>query len=182
MRDGKALLFSKCALDAQPYNSVWDDVAWENCTLRHWLNETFFGAAFNGAEKAKIRNTLVTTGNPSSGLSGGNVTTDRMFLLNCDDAINTGYGFSDRMEDEDGFLYAPDPARECKASEYAKARGVSWDDKSDGHYGNCDWWLLSPSDGASYGATVLYDGRVNAYGDYIDCTYIGVRPAMWIEV
>ena len=61
-----------------------------------------------------------------------------------------------------------------------KRRGVLFDDNTDG--GNCEWWLRANSDGSSYAASVLEDGSVNAYGEYVDCAFFGVRPAIWIEI
>lgn len=41
VKDGKALVTSKYALDCKPYNTSYTDVTWENCTLRRWLNNDF---------------------------------------------------------------------------------------------------------------------------------------------
>lgn len=59
-RDGdKALLISRYALDAQPYNKDYTSVTWETCTLRTWLNGTFYNKAFSSAEQAAILTTNV---------------------------------------------------------------------------------------------------------------------------
>lgn len=42
----KALLISKYGLDVRPYNTEYNHVTWEECTLRTWLNDTFLNAAF----------------------------------------------------------------------------------------------------------------------------------------
>ena len=42
-----AMIISKYGLDAQPYHGVSEDVTWENCTLRVWLNLVFAPSAFS---------------------------------------------------------------------------------------------------------------------------------------
>ena len=90
-RDGnKALLISRYGLDVQPYNSEKTDVTWETCTLRTWLNNTFFNKAFTSAEQATILTTTVynfwTEGNTEWESGGGNTTRDRIFLLSYEEA------------------------------------------------------------------------------------------------
>ena len=50
----KALLLSAFGIDAKPYNEEYEDVTWETCTLRKWLNEDFLDAAFTEEEKKRI--------------------------------------------------------------------------------------------------------------------------------
>lgn len=85
-RDGsKALLISRYGLDAQPYNTTNSEVTWETCTLRTWLNSTFYNKAFSSAEQAAILTTNVDNSKYQcySGWStnGGNNTQDKVFLL-----------------------------------------------------------------------------------------------------
>lgn len=59
-RKGKnALLISRYGLDAQPFNNSNTDITWEECTLRQWLNITFFNKAFTRAERTLILTTAV---------------------------------------------------------------------------------------------------------------------------
>lgn len=59
-REGSnALVISRYALDRQPYNKQQTRVTWEQCTLRTWLNDTFFNNAFTAKEQAAILTTLV---------------------------------------------------------------------------------------------------------------------------
>lgn len=58
-QDGKLLLLSKDALDAKPYNEEDEDVTWETCTLRSWLNDTFYTTAFRQEEQGSIATTKV---------------------------------------------------------------------------------------------------------------------------
>ena len=54
VENGQAYMISKYVIDEQPYNSVWTDVTWESCSLRGWLNESFYQTAFSGEEQSKI--------------------------------------------------------------------------------------------------------------------------------
>ncbi len=77
---GKALLLSAYGIGKRPYNLVDKDVTWETCTLRKWLNQTFYNNAFTDEEKKRIRLTEVRN-EDNSNTPGGSDTKDRVFLL-----------------------------------------------------------------------------------------------------
>ena len=43
----KVLLLSRCGLDAIPFHKRLTSVTWAECSLRDWLNTTFFNTAFD---------------------------------------------------------------------------------------------------------------------------------------
>ncbi|MDR0248151.1 MAG: DUF6273 domain-containing protein, partial [Oscillospiraceae bacterium] len=43
------------------------------------------------------------------------------------------------------------------------------------------WWLRSPGGGANYAACVG-DGSMSVYGDTVDLSDDGLRPAMWVTL
>ena len=53
----RILIISKYALDAKPYNNKRENVTWETCTVRTWLNGTFLNEAFSEAEQSIIQTT-----------------------------------------------------------------------------------------------------------------------------
>lgn len=62
--NSRVLVISDKALDRQPYNSSYtEEVTWENCSLRKWLNGTFLNKAFSTEEQAQIQNTTVSADN-----------------------------------------------------------------------------------------------------------------------
>jgi tetratricopeptide (TPR) repeat protein len=81
----KVLLLSRYGLDAQPYNTEYEEITWENCTLRTWLNETFINNAFSSAEQQRILLTDVYNSRSQCcskwNTTGGNNTQDKIFLL-----------------------------------------------------------------------------------------------------
>ncbi len=167
VKDGRALVISKYALECQPYNTSGTSVTWETCTLRTWLNGSFYNTAFGIEEKSKIPTvTVVNDDNPRYDTEGGNNTSDKVFLLSIDEA-NT--------------YFSSDSARECEPTAYAKAQGAHIS-ASSSYYGNCWWWLRSPGDDRSYAASVDHDGGVGDFGDYVGDSYFSVRPALWIEL
>ena len=82
----KVLLFSKFALDCRPYSdTASEEVTWETCSLRKWLNEDFLDIAFSDEEKNAIAvSKLINSDSPN----GGNDTYDRIFLLSVNQIVN----------------------------------------------------------------------------------------------
>ncbi len=70
--------------------------------MRKWLNESFYQNAFNATEKQMIKTTKVENyDNLEWGVSAGNDTKDKVFILSQLDIINTDYGFCEEYEKED---------------------------------------------------------------------------------
>lgn len=170
-KDGtSALLISKYALDCQQYNTSDANVTWETCSLRKWLNETFFNSAFSSEEQNIIISSNVTADiNPEYDTNPGNNTTDRVFLLSITEADK---------------YFSSDSARQCQGTAYCYAQGAS--KESDG---NCMWWLRTPGMVSSNAASVWNGGsfgalgfRVNYSGGGVHDGGLGVRPAMRIEL
>ena len=83
----KALLLSADRIGHRPYNEKWEDVTWETCTLRKWLNGDFYNDAFTEEEKKRILLTKVRNeDNPRTNTLGGNDTEDKVFLLSLREA------------------------------------------------------------------------------------------------
>lgn len=87
MEGTKAFLLSKYALDYRPYHDTFEPITWENCSLRKWLNESFFFTAFERRERDEILlSTVVADRNPEYGSEPGNDTKDYVFLLSVSEA------------------------------------------------------------------------------------------------
>lgn len=175
VENGKALLLSEKILDCKPYNDKNNNVTWEICTLRKWLNDEFYNTSFNADEKVKIQTTqLVNKDNPKHGTSGGNDTNDKVFLLSIADVLNPGYGFS---ADES----AEDPARRALVTDFAESNGVFV--VHDYYISGCgSWWLRSPGDNQNGACSVFRNGDILHYSSSLDVPSLGVRPAVWIKL
>lgn len=162
-KDNMLLVVSREAIDCQKYHSQNIDVTWETCSLRSWLNNTFYNAAFSSEEKGKIQTTIVTADqNPQYTTNPGNNTLDKLFLLSIQEATQ---------------YFDSDNERECRATQYAISQGA-YESVSTG----CSWWWLrTPGISNKDAASVNSDGSI----DYDDGSVVSskgtVRPAMWIE-
>ena len=177
-RDGdKALLISRYALDAQPYSTSYTSVTWETCTLRKWLNGTFYNKAFSSAEQAAILTTNVDNSKNQcySGwnTSGGNNTQDKVFLLSYAEA-NKYFGVTYDNSSNTKSRVAP--------TAYAIAQGA-WTSSSNKTADSTDagwWWLRSPGGRQDYAARVGPDGSLYNYFVLDDSSF--VRPALWVNI
>ena len=181
-RDGnKALLISRYGLDAQPYNKDYTSVTWETCTLRTWLNSTFYNKAFSSAEQAAILTTNVDNSKNQcySGwdTNGGNNTQDKVFLLSYAEAnkyFGVEYWQNNGATDNVKSRVAP--------TAYAIAQGAytysfnKTADRTDAGW----WWLRSPGNNLNYAALV------NPFGSLFSSRVSGdsgsVRPALWVNL
>ena len=86
VEDGKILAVSLYSLDCIPYNEEFTEVTWEDCSLRKWLNEDFYNAAFSISEKNLIPVvTLENDDHPMLHTDGGNDTEDKVFCLSLEE-------------------------------------------------------------------------------------------------
>ncbi len=165
VKDGKALLISKYALNCKQYNTSKTDATWETCTLREWLNNSFINTAFSVKEKAMIPTVTVSADkNPRFNTNPGNATRDRVFLLSFTEANK---------------YFSSDSARQCEPTDYAVANGTTKYSYSD----NCLWWLRSPGYNQAYAAVVSTGGGISENGLYVSHgDSCAVRPALWVNI
>ncbi len=146
-------------------NETYEDVTWENCTLRKGLNDTFLNTAFSLTEQEAIRTTGVI--NDVAYLDAdrcGNNTSDKVFLLSVPEAISSGYGFWTN--------FTLTETRSCKPTEYAKQKGAwskkgttSSDPFTTWNIGSGGWWLRTPGYRRESVAAVMSDGYANIATD-----------------
>ena len=178
----KALLLSKYILYNKSYNDSLQVIMWKDCTLRKWLNDTFYNAAFNVNEQSCIETTnVINVDNEKYETSGGDNTSDKIFCLSIDEARKY---FGDGTKDETGYKIGKIIA--TKGTKYAKAivnngRYLEVKNSEDWSNGNSFFWLRSPGslqDYASYGTTI---GHIMSVGVQVNHPRVGVRPALWIN-
>lgn len=122
----RALVISQYCIEQKPFNDTFSSVLWENCTLRKWLNSTFLNVAFSKEEQAKIISSNIST--------EGNNTTDKIFLLNEEEAVK---------------YFDTDSDRKADATEYVSTSYC--------------YWLLRTTGSVSNVAHVDYNGKVGYY-------------------
>ena len=165
--DQGLFLISEQALDCQKYHYRWAGTSWENCTLRGWLNDDFYNAAFSKKEQAIIRTTKVNANdpvpNPKNTIDYGNNTKDKVFLLSYNEAMT---------------YFATDEERVCKSTAYAESINANLTKEDISEY--CSWRLRTPGiSGTSYASYITETGALSDHN--VDATFIGIRPVVWIS-
>ena len=162
---GAALLISKYPLDCLEFNSTGGEVTWEDCTLRHWLNNDFISEAFSSSESEliEVRELQNTNFELENSECATPTTNDKVFLLSLHEVLH----------------YFPENTdRHVAATEYAKARGALVNKEN----GKTWWWLRTTG---GNGCCALIVGSVDAQIDYRGfdgrCTSTAVRPALWVK-
>ena len=184
----RALLLTEDIVEQRAYNIEFEDVTWESCFLRQYLNREFYNR-FSSDDKARIlpctnsnENTMFTsmTGKKLN-TSGGANTDDRIFLLSIKEAkryfktsyTNTKTYWNDHYPNRWSGFHEDLLPKYLPQSDKLKATytGEWW-----------WWWLRSPGINRLFAADVNYDGSIYMRGDIVSSTEGGVRPALWVNL
>ena len=172
LKDDQALLISRYGLDVQPFHTEWEDVTWEDCTLRSWLNHDFLEGAFTPEERGTVLMTSVDNSQSQGSGEGDavseNNTVDRVFLLSYAEA--------------EKYLNS-NQSRQCEATPYAASKATD-------HYaphtyersGNYRWWWLRTSSLGIYSVDLAGADGYLGYIDSVDSDSPLVRPALWVDL
>ena len=156
----EVLLISRYGLDCKQYHHEFENITWEDCDLRKWLNSDFLKSAFSNEESERILvSELRNDNNPEYGTPGGNDTKDRIFCLSIAEAEQ---------------YFSSDKDRQCRPTAYVRAQGAR------GYNDCCYWWLRSPGISLNDAACVRTDGAFNLGGSYVSFGNDAVRPALRI--
>jgi hypothetical protein len=167
VRGGKALLLTEDIIEQRTYNEVFEDVTWEKCTLRRYLNNEFY-QKFSSQEQTRILPIKNTNANNQwFDTDGGKDTTDKVFLLSIEEVIRY-FGDSGQLENKPQKWVINDEFYSERAANY---RGKAW-----------WWWLRSPGVDGSFAAYVFADGAPIVFGLYVSSAVGGVRPALWLSL
>ena len=183
-----AFLLADKGLDCQSYNETEENVTWETCTLRSWLNgygadknivkkdysgDGFLNNAFTPTEQQAIKTTnVVNEDNPEYGTEGGNDTSDKVYLLSRDEAMNSAYGFSTLKRQ-----YAEN--RRVFNTTFTKDKGAQTSE-SDEFPGNGLWLLRSIGYSSKSACFVYIYGYLDTY-NVENATY-GIRPVLHLDL
>ncbi|MDE6634984.1 MAG: hypothetical protein K2K09_00055, partial [Lachnospiraceae bacterium] len=166
-----AFLLADKVLDVKPYNEKMEDVTWETCSLRKWLNNNFYNEAFNDEEKKAVIETMVFN-QSNNDVEGGKDTKDKVYLLSIAEAEHADYGFDTKFGSNS-------ETREAKGTDYAKVNNVSGNKNGNG-FGY--WWLRSPGGYSNNASRVGDEGGGSSFGDVVSFSMNGVRPALHIDL
>ncbi|MCM1245259.1 MAG: DUF6273 domain-containing protein [Roseburia sp.] len=167
-----AFLLADSKLDAQKYDtrsySNKDDITWENCTVRTWLNETFLNRAFTTSEQAAIISTKVVNEDDSYYSNSVEADTiDKVYLLSVNELLNPYYGFTSWYDDV--------TIKTCGSTDWC---GANSNYGNDGDFGlpSTNWVLRSGTNMRETGAGT----GLNSVGySFYTC---GVRPVLHLDL
>jgi hypothetical protein len=151
-QNNRVLIITSNIVTIKAYHERFEEITWEQCTLRRWLNNDFICSLPTDSRERIVAANVVNQDNPYHGTPtlGGNNTIDKVFLLSIDEANRYFMDDADRVA--------------CYQDGQA-----GW------------WWLRSPGGGSDYAAYVLYIGNVYGGGHRVQGGG-GVRPALWIQI
>ena len=156
--EDKLLAISRYILDCGPYNSSEEDVLWRDCSLRTWLNNEFYHAAFDADQQEMIAVSDAKDGNnPFFEDPIEEIYVDHVFLLG-------PFGFQFEK------YFQMSPQRRPQKTAYAKAQGAMEE----------LWWLKSSCSGDEYYYNSLTENDMMY--DYFTKEIIGIRPVIWINI
>ena len=164
-------LMSLYCLDVVPYSLENTDTTWETSYLREFLNNDFYDSAFSIGEKNMIVDSeVINNDNPVHGTFGGNNTTDKVYIMSIEEAMEF-YSVAEPVEMFYDRIHA-------QATEYAIQKGV-WLEIPDSS--RCWWWLRSPGGSASQAAEIGSAGYCSFNGSFVDSTERALRPVIKIN-
>lgn len=155
-KNGQALLLCTVGVKRTDYHGyTLHYPAWDACTLREWLNDSFLVSSDLGLTEEYLRiivpTQITTTDNPTYGTSGGEVCTDRIFILSSEEVEKYLPKGSDRIL-------------------YTNGKPASW-------------WLRTKGETKGMACIVDTYGTVDLSGEYIfqldSQNY--ARPALWVD-
>ena len=184
-KNGTYTLLSSLLIDVHNYHNdysnrtIGDSKIFSNnykeSSIRKWLNNDFFETAF------AINNQYISDTNVENGVSTSKETNnqyicentnDKVFLLSYKDYLKEEYGF-------DGDDTKKSKTRECKTTDYTRARGA-WCNQEDEYMNNGVYWSRTPSNEYYYCAwSVNSGGYLSQYA--VDGSDHCVRPCISIE-
>ena len=182
VQENLVLLLSQYGLACKPYHEKMESVRWQSCSLRTWLNDEFFLAAFSESEQdaillSEIDNSPEQAGEYSSYVQARN-TEDRVFLLSGAEfeAIPAKYGTTNKYKIKGIFSH-------FSPTEYALQHDNPHFSKNS-YY----WWLRGVTVDNINASTMKTDekaqcvnrGSASAAADVIGC--FGVHPVVWVDI
>lgn len=209
VKEDELLIISRYVLECMAFHNSAEDVIWESSNVRAWLNDSFFNEAFTETEKSWVMETTIenkdfylgldqegrlTANNTGENLesvtvhtAGGDITSDKVFLLSIDEVNSLIEAQTDRL------CRFTDYAHEKyieNSIEEAKKRGITdetllreklnaWEQMYG--VGTSSWWLRSSGINRTYAGVVDLEGV--AYNSLL-CTDRngGVRPVMKVTL
>ena len=164
LQGSRALIISENVLELEAYHEIGVTVTWEDCTLRQYLNETFYNT-FSEANKSRITEVMnINIDNQLYGTNGGNNTQDKIFLLSLAEVVQY-FGDSGQLG-----------TNNVISDEYNSNRIATYNGSA------VWWWLRSPGFYSHNASSVDFAGHIRLDGRVVSHASNGVRPALWLNL
>lgn len=86
-QDDRVLIITEKVIERRPYHSQDCEITWESCDIRKYLNSEFYNSFSIVDRKCIVEINNENNDNPWYGTSGGNPTSDRIFLLSIEEVV-----------------------------------------------------------------------------------------------
>jgi len=150
--DEYALLITKYAVDCRPYNDENCLTTWETCSLRRWLNTSFYEQTFSETEKENIlKMRIIPEITKGHELNPGNETVDKVQILSANEYRK---------------LFDYNHPWECRVLPSFKLR-------------QC--WLRNYGIDRKHAAFIGRSGSIHEGGSFVYSSRNAVRPVIWIR-
>ena len=168
--DGKILFLCRNIIEYLPFHDKYEAVAWDNCTLRTWLNGEFYSTAFSSSDRQLIRKATLKTKNSQD-------TEDYVWLLSANEARSY---FPDNGSDRIMEIVLYGPCRTLEPRHIGQGIGIH----------QSDVWLLRSNagyEGNKYEVSNVIDynytiHEVNDEGRNLNVNSIaGIRPCILVD-
>ena len=163
--EDSTLILSEKILEFMAYHNTPEELTWEQCDMREYLNGDFFENTFSDEEKALVLDsTLENDDNQWFMTPGGNDTVDKVFSLSLGEVIRL-FGDSGQLDEPEFDSWIGDEYNEARIGDDADDE-PSW------------WWLRSPGRLNDLAVLVADDGFIFVAGAPIISDVMGLRPAL----
>ena len=187
-KDQKALLISKYVIENKCYNEYMEkELSWNQCTLRNFLNTTFFDTAFANNEKEKIveienKNNCHFDDPPMTRTYGTEYeksVKDKIFILSYEE-IEKYFGEDFALFDDMACTSQSFPTKYANNIENNGIR-INCIAKEVNKCEPCFYWVRDIGRVVEFASICDAEGRVFTYGELVNSHNIGVRPALWVK-
>ena len=174
--DNSFLLLTEDIIEKQPYDFRLNEhdtsveSSWETCSLRRYLNNEFI-SLFNAKDQSVIENKEnENSANGYAGGSGGNPTTDIIFVLGPKEVMSYLGVHRDSVKE-----YNLDNQRVFN-DDYNYRRISTYNGAE------CWWWLRTTGSDNTKAAFIGADGSICLGGCEVNNSEGGIRPALWLRL
>ena len=167
----KLLIISNCIIEQRRYGklSIFGNMTWKKSEIRKYLNSDFL-LKFSPREIDMIlRSDVPNPDNKWYGISGGDSTDDKVFLLSIDEVVKY-FGDSGQLTNR--------PSGASGISDMYNSQRIARDARVSASW----WWLRSPGYHPDFAADVDYVGNLDMRGSNVSWSGGGVRPALWLNL